>query len=100
MTEEFDPLRRSAPELPPGSSDGAPDGGASQPPNRVRRATRTARRSAPFVAGIVATFLALMVYGVVNPPARPLTTRDIDQAVASAPPSQTPAPARSELVYA
>jgi S1-C subfamily serine protease len=58
------------------------------------------RRATPFVAGIAAAFLAIVVYGLVNPPARPLTTGDGRQAVASALASQTPGPPRGELVYA
>jgi S1-C subfamily serine protease len=54
----------------------------------------------PFVAGVIAAFIAVFGYGLLNPPARTLTTRDVNQAVASALASQTPGPPRSELVYA
>jgi S1-C subfamily serine protease len=54
----------------------------------------------PFVGGILAAFIAILVYGLLNPPARPLTTSDVNRAVASALASQTPGPPRSELVYA
>jgi S1-C subfamily serine protease len=57
------------------------------------------RRSTPFVAGVLATFLAIAAFGIVNPGRPPLTIRDVDVAVASALASQTPAPPRSELVY-
>jgi S1-C subfamily serine protease len=103
MSEESDPLRRHL-----GSSRAAVPG-SPEPPNAVspgparsrsRRVRAGARRSGPFVAGVVATFLALVAYGLVNPPPRPLTTTDVDQAVASVLASQTPAPPRSQLVYA
>jgi S1-C subfamily serine protease len=61
---------------------------------------RGSRRATPFVAGIAAALLAIVVYGLVNPPARPLTTGDVRQAVASALASQTPGPPHGELVYA
>jgi S1-C subfamily serine protease len=48
----------------------------------------------------VAALLAIAVYGLVNPPSRTLTTSDVKEAIASALASQTPAPPRSELVYA
>jgi hypothetical protein len=50
------------------------------------------------VAGVIATFLAIAAYGIVRPPAPPLTTGDVNQAIASALASQTPPPPRSELV--
>jgi S1-C subfamily serine protease len=61
---------------------------------------RGSRRATPFVAGIAAALLAIVLYGLVNPPARPLTTGDVRQAVASALASQTPGPPHGELVYA
>ncbi len=92
MSEHLDPGRRLAAQPAPPAKTTAAD--------RARILGRRARRSAPFVAGVLATFLALVLYGIVNPPARPLTTHDVDQAVASALASQTPAPPRSQLVYA
>ncbi len=67
---------------------------------RTDRARAGARRATPFIAGVIATFLALVVYGILNPPPAPLTTADVNQAVASVLASQTPGPPRSELVYA
>src|SRR5690349_2129382 len=68
--------------------------------DRARILGRRARRSVPFLGGVLATFLAIVLYGLVNPPARPLTTHDVDQAVASALASQTAPPPRSQLVFA
>ena len=73
-------------------------------PNRVQaRAGRvggTVRRSGPFVAGVLATFIAIALYGALRPAPAPLTTRDVNRAIASALASQTPGPPRSELVDA
>jgi len=55
---------------------------------------------APFAAGVLATFIAIAAYGALRPPPAPLSIRDVNRAVASALASQTPGPARSELVYA
>jgi S1-C subfamily serine protease len=69
-------------------------------PRRFGGARSGARRATAFVAGVAATFLAIVLYGIVNPPPQPLTTADVNQAVASILASQTPAPPRAELVYA
>ncbi|HEY7133289.1 MAG TPA: trypsin-like peptidase domain-containing protein [Candidatus Limnocylindrales bacterium] len=84
MTGEKDPQPRTDPR--PG-------------PRRIDRARGGARRATPFIAGIVATFIAIVLYGIVNPAKPPLTTADVNQAIASVLASQTPAPPRSELVY-
>ena len=65
----------------------------------ARRIRAGSRRSMPFVGGIAAAFVAIVVYGLLNPPARPLTTGDVNRAVASALASQTLPPPRAELVY-
>jgi len=94
MSEASDPFRRADAEPPAEPPVRAEAGG------RARDVARTARRAAPFLAGIAATLVALIAYGLINPPPRPLTTGDVNQAIASALASQTPGPARSELVYA
>jgi S1-C subfamily serine protease len=68
-------------------------------PRRSDRARAGARRATPFIAGVIATFIALVLYGVLNPAKPPLTTSQVNEAIASALASQTPAPARGELVY-
>jgi S1-C subfamily serine protease len=92
MTDALDPPPRSDP--PP-------------PVARRARAVATAqavragsRRATPFVAGVAAAFVAILVYGLLSPPRPSLTTRDVKEAIASALASQTPGPPRSELVYA
>ena len=73
-------------------------------PNRIGagagRVGGTVRRAGPFVAGVVATFIAIALYGSFHPAPAPLTTRDVNRAIASALASQTPGPPRSELVDA
>ena len=91
MTEELDPLRRRDPDPDPGPATPAA-------PRRARAASGI-RRATPFIAGVAATFIALILYGLLNPPARPLSTRDVNQAIASALASQTLPPPRAELVY-
>jgi S1-C subfamily serine protease len=80
------------PDAPPARSDIAR--------RRARRAGARIRRAGPFVAGVVATFIAIAAYGTLRPGPAPLTTRDVNLAIASALASQTPAPPRSELVDA
>jgi S1-C subfamily serine protease len=67
---------------------------------RVARLARGTRRSTPFVAGIVAAFLAIALYSALFPGPRPLTETDIQQGVDEALASETPPPAFSQLVYA
>ncbi|MGQ0600633.1 MAG: S1C family serine protease [Anaerolineales bacterium] len=52
-----------------------------------------------FIAGIVAALSALLLYGFFFPGPRPLTSQDINNAVAEVLAGATPAPATSSLVY-
>jgi len=67
---------------------------------RLRRLRSGLRRTLPFGAGILVTLAALVLYNLLFPPARPLTTQDINNAVASAMASATPPPAYSADVFA
>jgi S1-C subfamily serine protease len=107
MSEQSDPPRdrqhgvaagdrRPLGEPPPPSDPAASTGSSRQ----VARVRSRIGRSGPFLGGVVATFLALVAYGLINPAPRPLTVADVNEAVGSALASQTPAPPRSELVYA
>src|SRR5262245_44541993 len=111
MTAEPGPPRAALPGFgggfhpgDPASSEpaAAPDRPAppTVPASRQRRAATVAKRSLPFAGGVLAALLAVVIYTLLNPGPRPLTTADVNQAVASALASQTPPPARSELVYA
>lgn len=53
----------------------------------------------PFVFGVVAAFLGLFLYGVIRPPAQPLTAKQVSTVVAQAMASATPPPAFSAQVY-
>lgn len=58
-----------------------------------------ARRSVPFVAGIVVALVALLLYTIIVPRPHQLTTNEVQDTVAQVLASVTPAPARSALVY-
>jgi S1-C subfamily serine protease len=66
----------------------------TETPRRFRRLGRVA----PFVAGSLVAFGAVLLYGALFPPQR-LTQDDVDTTVAEALASATPAPAFSEFVY-
>ena len=89
------PLGRPAP-------DRVPPATAPAPPRRRpgETARGAARRSAPFLGGILVAFLAIAFYGALNPPPPPVTPQDVRNAVASALASQVPAPPNGELAYA
>jgi S1-C subfamily serine protease len=82
-----------------------PDVGAAEPyvssrAGRTHGATgRAARRAGPFVLGIVAALIAVVLYNIATPAPAPLTRNDVSGVVASALASATPAPPFSELVY-
>jgi S1-C subfamily serine protease len=63
---------------------------------RLRGLLRSAR---PFALGIAAAFLALFLYNLAFPPAKPLTPKEVKDTVAQAMASATPPPAYSETVY-
>jgi S1-C subfamily serine protease len=67
--------------------------------NRRKRARAFVRRGVPFVSGMLAAFLALLVYTVLNPLPRPLTQKDIDASVINAMASATAPPPYSALVF-
>jgi len=113
MTDRLDPPPVAAPGGPvgtwpwitgaPGPADAQPpepppDDGPKPPTRRARSATRL-RRAAPFLLGIVATFIAIALYGALFPPKPPLTTADVTDTVNKVLASQTPPPATSELVF-
>jgi S1-C subfamily serine protease len=57
------------------------------------------RRGWPFAAGIVVTFLSLLLYNTLYPDPVPLTDSEVDQIVVDAMASATPPPAYSSQVY-
>ena len=67
---------------------------------RILAAWRRLRRAATFAFGVAAAFIAILLYNTLQPAPAPLTTNDVNQAIASAMASQTPGPALSEAAYA
>jgi S1-C subfamily serine protease len=57
------------------------------------------RRGLPFALGVLATFLAIVVYNRVTPQPKALTEQDVQNSVAQAMASATPPPAYSTVVY-
>jgi S1-C subfamily serine protease len=67
---------------------------------RLRAAAGRIRRTALFAVGVAAALVAVALFNVVEPAPAPITSSDVDQAIASALASQTPGPALSEAAYA
>jgi len=65
----------------------------------VARAGRTARRAVPFGLGIVASLIAVSLYGAMQTKPHLLDQSDVNQSIASALASVTPPPAVSLAVY-
>jgi S1-C subfamily serine protease len=66
---------------------------------RFRRARARVRKILPFASGVLAAFLALLLYNLVVPGQRPLTTRDVNDTITQFMATATPAPAYSQRVY-
>jgi S1-C subfamily serine protease len=67
--------------------------------SRLQRLRKLSRSGLLFVSGLLTALLALLLYNVLVPAPPPLTTRDVNAAVADALASATPPPAFSALVY-
>ncbi len=67
--------------------------------DRFRRLRTRIRKVLPFVSGVLATLIALLIYNLVVPAAKPLTTRDVKDTIAQYMATATPAPAYSQRVY-
>ena len=66
---------------------------------RLQRLRAGVRSAAPFASGVLAALVALLLYNVLVPGPQPLTTREVNDTVAQALASATPAPAFSARVY-
>jgi S1-C subfamily serine protease len=66
---------------------------------RLQRLRTGARTAAPFASGVLAAFLALLLYRLLFPVPPPLTTREVNDVVAQAMATATPPPAYSARVY-
>lgn len=67
--------------------------------DRLQRLRLLIRRIAPFAGGVLAALTALLLYQQLFPPPPVLTSQDVNEAVAQALASATPAPAYSAQVY-
>jgi S1-C subfamily serine protease len=67
--------------------------------NRLARLRERAKKTFPFLSGVLAALLALFLYNFLFPGARPLTQTEVDAAISSALASATPRPAFSTQVY-
>lgn len=68
-------------------------------PTAKRRWRTGVRRTAPFAGGVVAALVAVALWSAVFPPTPSLTTRQVNDAIASALASVTPPPAFSETAW-
>ena len=66
---------------------------------RLKRMRTRARGALPFVSGVLAALVALLIYNLLLPGPKPLTTTDVHDAVVQTMASATPAPAYSASVY-
>lgn len=66
---------------------------------RLRLLPARVRSLAPFLAGVLTVLLALVLYNLLLPGPRPLTSQDVNEAIAEAMASATPAPSYSSIVY-
>jgi S1-C subfamily serine protease len=67
--------------------------------DRLQRLRRISRSGILFASGLLTALLAFLLYNVLVPSPPPLTTREVNAAVADAMASATPPPAFSALVY-
>jgi S1-C subfamily serine protease len=75
-----------------------PAGGPAAP-QRIDRARTRLGRLLPYATGALAVIVAIVLYGVLAPGTPPVTQGDVNDTVAKALASVTPAPAYSQLVY-
>jgi S1-C subfamily serine protease len=66
---------------------------------RWQRLRTRARAATPFISGVAATLVALLLFNRLLPPPPPLTARDVQDTVAQTLASATPLPAYSQRVY-
>jgi S1-C subfamily serine protease len=66
---------------------------------RFQRARARVRKGLPFVSGVFAAFLALLLYNLILPAPKPLTTHDVKASITEFMATATPPPAYSQFVY-
>ena len=67
--------------------------------HRLQRLRARVRKTVPFVSGVLAALVALLLYSVLVPGPKLLTAREVNDTVAHALASATPPPAFSQRVY-
>jgi len=72
---------------------------SEQPPTRWRRIRTRARAAAPFVSGIAATLIGLLLFNLLLPAPHQITAREVQDTVAQAMASATPMPAYSARAF-
>ena len=72
--------------------------GSEKPQNRLKVLGTRIQRMFPFLSGVLAALLALLIYNAFSPNTQ-LTQKDVNNAVANALASATPRPAYSAMVY-
>ena len=77
-----------------------PPGGGPEPPSSAIRGRVRLGRIVPYATGALVALVAVLLWSALIPATPPLTQHDIDDTVAKALASVTPAPAFSEQVYA
>ena len=77
----------------------APDSRSERLRQRLRRIRTLLRRAIPFVSGVLAALVALLLYSALVPGPHLITQREVSDTVAQVLASATPAPAYSALVY-
>ena len=80
-------------------ADQPPGGGPEPPPGAIRGRVRPGR-IVPYATGALVALVAVLLWSALVPGTPPLTQHDVDDTVAKALASVTPAPAFSEQVYA
>jgi len=88
------------PEAKPTATSPRTDGPATPAHGARRRWRVVAPRLAPFAGGVIAALVAVALWSTAFPPAKPLTTAQVNDAIASALASVTPPPAASEAAWA
>ena len=79
---------------------GAEPAPSTEPPQTAGRGPGARfRRATPFAAGVLVTLVVVLAAQALTPRVPPLTTADVNQAIASAIAAQTPGPPTSQLVY-
>ncbi len=67
--------------------------------HRLQRVRTMLRKGLPFASGVLAAFLAVLLYNWITPKPHQITTNEVNETVAQAMASATPPPTFSSLVY-